>query len=177
MRMAALGTVGLLLFLPLSGAMGQGAPRMGYVDIQRILARSAAGAAAREQIERDKAAMQKDLDGKQAEMTKLEDELSKKGLLLSADARKEKQETLERKRRDFRRLVDDYQRDLDKRERELLQKVLQDLTGVIERYGKQKGFQIIFEKRSAGVVYGAAELDLTDEIVKVYDQEAGRAKK
>ncbi len=170
-------TLAAIILLVASGAAAQAPNRIGYVDVQRILARSSAGVAAREQIERDKASMQKDLDAKQTEMAKIEDELTKKGMLLSADVRKEKQETLERKRRDFRRLVDDYQRELEKKERDLLQKVLQELTGVIERYGKQHGYLIILEKRSAGVVYGAGEADVTDEIVKVYDQEAGRAKK
>lgn len=170
-------TLAAIILLVASGAAAQAPSRIAYVDVQRILARSSAGVAAREQIERDKASMQKDLDAKQTEMAKLEDELTKKGMLLSADVRREKQETLERKRRDFRRLVDDYQRELEKKERDLLQKVLQELTGVIERYGKQHGYLMILEKRSAGVVYGAVEADLTDEIVKVYDQEAGRAKK
>ena len=35
-----------------------------YIDVQRVLARSAAGVAAREQLEREKAAMQKEMDGK-----------------------------------------------------------------------------------------------------------------
>ena len=176
LRMARTALVGILL-LPGAEAAAEAPTRIGYVDVQRVLARSSAGVAAREQVERDKASMQKDLDTKQAEVAKLEDELSKKGMLLSQEVRKEKQETVERRKRDFRRLVDDYQRELEKRERELIQKVLQELTGVIERYGKQGGYLLILEKRGAGVVYGAAEADLTDEIIKAYDQEPGRAKK
>jgi len=170
------GLIGITLLLT-AMAEAQSSTRIGYVDVQRILARSSAGVAAREQIERDKASMQKDVDGRRVELEKLREELEKKGLLLSAEARKEKQETLERKARDLRRLVDDYQKELEKKEQGLLQKVLQDLSGVIERYGKQRGYLMIVEKRGAGVVYGASEADLTDEIIKAYDQEMGRAKK
>ena len=170
------GLIGITLLLT-AMAEAQSSTRIGYVDVQRILARSSAGVAAREQIERDKASMQKDVDGRRVELEKLREEMEKKGLLLSAEARKEKQETLERKARDLRRLVDDYQKELEKKEQGLLQKVLQDLSGVIERYGKQRGYLMIVEKRGAGVVYGASEADLTDEIIKAYDQEAGRAKK
>ncbi|MBI4610695.1 MAG: OmpH family outer membrane protein [Candidatus Rokubacteria bacterium] len=175
-RVVQAGMIGLALLLGASAA-AQSPSRIGYVDVQRILARSSAGVAAREQIERDKASMQKDVDGKRTELEKLRDELDKKGLLLSPEARKEKQETLERKARDLRRLIDDYQKELEKKEQGLLQKVLQELSGIIERYGKQRGYLIIVEKRGAGVVYGASEADLTDEIIKAYDQEAGRAKK
>ena len=41
--------------------------RVAIVDIQRILARSVAGAAAREQLEKDKATMQRQLDGHKTE--------------------------------------------------------------------------------------------------------------
>ncbi|MBI2554377.1 MAG: OmpH family outer membrane protein [Candidatus Rokubacteria bacterium] len=103
-------------------AWAQGAARVAYIDVQRILARSSAGVAAREQLEKDKAAMQKDVDGKRGEVEKLREEIEKKGALLSADARKEKQETLERKVHDLRRIVDDYRAELERKEQGLLQK-------------------------------------------------------
>lgn len=158
-------------------ALAQNAARVAYIDVQRILARSSAGVAAREQLEKEKAAMQKEVDGRRGEVEKLRDELEKKGALLSADARKEKQDTLERKVRDLRRLVDDYRAELERKEQGLLQRVLVDISGIVERVGKQKGFLIIVEKRGAGVIYGSPEADLTDEVIKAFDQEAAKAKK
>jgi outer membrane protein len=137
-------------------AAGAGLSRIAYIDVQRVLARSAAGVAAREQLEREKATMQKEMDGKRVELEKLRDELEKKGALLTADARRDKQEQFERKRREG-----------------LLQKVLQDVSGIIERVGKEKGYYMIVEKRGAGVIYAATEADLTDEVIRVYDREAG----
>jgi outer membrane protein len=150
-----------------------GLQRIAYIDVQRVLARSAAGVAAREQLEREKATMQKEMDGKRVELEKLREDLEKKGALLTADARREKQELFERKRRDAARLADDFQKELEKREQGLLQKVLQDVSGIIERLGKDKGYYLIVEKRGAGVVYAAPDADLTDEIIRVYDREAG----
>jgi outer membrane protein len=150
-----------------------GLNRIAYIDVQRVLARSAAGVAAREQLEREKATMQKEMDGKRVELEKLREELEKKGALLTPDARREKQDQFERKRRDAARLADDFQKELEKTEQGLLQKVLKEVSGVIERVGKDKGYYMIVEKRGAGVIYAAAEADLTDEIIRVYDREAG----
>ena len=126
-------------------SMGGGGPlqRLAYIDVQRVLARSQAGVAAREQLEREKATMQKEMDGKRVELEKLRDELEKKGALMTADARREKQEQFERKRRDAARLADDFQKELEKREQGLLQKVLQDVSGIIEKVGKEKGYYLI----------------------------------
>jgi outer membrane protein len=148
------------------------AGKIAVVDVQRVLARSTAGVAAREQLEREKAVMQKELDGKRQELERLKDELDKKSQLMTADARKEKQEVFDRKRRDAARLVDDFQKELEKKEQGLLQKVLQDVSGVIDRVGKQRNYYMIVEKNRGGVVYLTAEADITDEVIRTYDQEA-----
>jgi outer membrane protein len=151
--------------------------KIGYIDVQRVLARSAAGVAAREQLEKERAGIQKEMDGRRQELEKLRDEIEKKGPLMAADARRDKQEQFDRKRRDAARAADDYQKELEKREAALLQKVLQEMGGVIERVGKEKNYFMIVEKRNAGVLYATADADLTDEVIRAYDREAGTKKK
>jgi outer membrane protein len=146
--------------------------KIGFIDVQRVLARSAAGVSAREQLERDKAGMQKEMDGKRKELEALRDELEKKGPLMTADARRDKQDQFERKRRDAARLADDFQKELEKKEATLLQKVLQDISGVIEKVGKERGYYLIVERRGATVLYAAPEADLTEEVIKAFDQQA-----
>ena len=154
-----------------------GPPKIGYIDVQRVLARSAAGVAAREQLEKERATIQKEMDGRRQELEKLRDEIEKKGALMTADARREKQEQFERKRRDAARAADDYQKELEKKEGQLLQKVLQEVGGVIEKVGKEKNYYMIVEKRNAGVLYAATDADLTDEIIRAFDRDAGGKKK
>ena len=151
--------------------------KIGYIDVQRVLARSAAGVAAREQLEKERATIQKDMDGRRQELVKLRDEIEKKGPLMSADARREKQDQFDRKRRDAARAADDYQKELEKKEGQLLQKVLQEVGGVIEKVGKEKNYYMIVEKRNAGVLYAANDADLTDEIIRAYDRDSGGKKK
>lgn len=152
------------------------ATKIGYIDVQRVLARSAAGVAAREQLEKERATIQKDMDSRRQELEKLREEIEKKGALMTADARREKQEAFERKRRDAARAADDYQKELEKKEGQLLQKVLGEVSGVIERVGKEKNYYMIVEKRNAGVLYAAADADLTDEIIRAYDLDGGKKK-
>ena len=73
-------------------------------------------------------------------------------------------ETLERRVRDLRRLVDDFEKDYQKKDRELMGKFLRELSGVVQKVGKEKGFTMIVDARGAGVIYGAPEADLTEEI-------------
>ena len=151
--------------------------RVGYVDLQRILARSQAGIQAREQLEKEKVGMQKQLDGHKVELDKLRDEIEKKGQLLSADARRDKQDQLERKLRDAQRLAGDLEKELQKKEQNMGAKILRELEGVFTKVGKERGYALILERRQAGVVYGAPEADVTEDVIKAFDDETRKAKK
>jgi len=170
------GTImmGLVLGLVLASAVEAAGAKIGYVDVQKVLVRSVAGAAAREQLEREKATMQKDVDTRRAEVDKLREELEKKGMVLAADAKREKEETLQRKVRDLRRLVDDFQKELERKEQGMTGRILQDLTSVIDKVGKERGYLLILEKRGASVIYGDPEADITEEVIKLFDQEKGK---
>ena len=168
-------TAALMLLLGGNVARSDAAgSRIGYVDVQRVIVRSVAGVAAREQLEKDKVAMQKDVDNRKVEVDKLREEMEKKGLVLSAESRREKEETLQRKVRDLRRLAEDLEKELQKKEQAATQKILQELTGIIEKMGKERGFLLIVERRSGGVIYGDPEGDVTDEVIKLYDQEKAK---
>lgn len=161
--------VGVMLAVCFAVTADAAGTKVAFVDVQKILVRSVAGAAAREQLEREKVTMQKEVDNRRVEVEKLRDELEKKGLVLSPEAKREKEEAFQRRVRDLRRLTEDYQKELEKKEQALTQRILQDLTGVIERYGKERGYLMILEKRGASVIYGDLEADVTEDIIKVYD--------
>ena len=163
------GTAVTVAQAPPAGGQAAGLQRIAFIDVQRVLARSAAGVAAREQLEREKATMQKEMDNKRKELETLREELEKKGALLTPEVRRDKQDLFERKRRDAARLADDFQKELERKESMLLQKVLQEVSGIIEKLGKERGYYLVVEKRGAGVIYASAEADLTDEIIRAYD--------
>ena len=174
------GAVAAWVGVPTTSAQTAAAPaqapvRVGFVDIQRVLARSSAGVAAREQLEKEKAAMQRQVDSQRGDIEKLRDELEKKGQLLSVDARREKQEQLERKVRDARRLVDDLQGTLQKKEEALLAKVLQDVSGLIQKVSKDRGYGLVLERQRSSILYATPESDLTDDVLRAYDDETKKA--
>lgn len=150
--------------------------RLGVFDMQRVLVKSTSGMAAREALERERAVMLKDVDGRRVELEKLRDELDKKGPLMTAEARREREDVFERKRRDFARLRDDYTKELEKKEQELLRRVLREVQGVIQQVASKGRYLVIIEKQY--VAYMAPNADVTDDIIRAYDQEAAaRGKK
>ncbi|MGH7321768.1 MAG: OmpH family outer membrane protein [Candidatus Rokuibacteriota bacterium] len=172
MRALGLLVAGMVALCLAAGA--EAASRIGFVDVQKVMVRSVAGVAAREQLERETAPIRKDIETRRAEIEKLREELEKKGLVLSADAKREKEEALQRRIRDYRRFAEDSEKELQRKAQVLEQRMLQELSGLIERFGKERGYLLILEKRGASVIYGDVEADLTDEVIKVYDQEKAK---
>ena len=73
--------------------------------------------------------------------------------------------------RDARRLVDDLQGTLQKKEEAMLAKVLQDVGGLIQKVGKEKGYALVLERQRSSILYASAEADLTDEVIRAFDDE------
>lgn len=158
---------------PLTSAPSGGPLKIMFVDIQRVIARSAAGIAAREQLERDKAAMQRQIDDRHRELERLREDFEKKGPLMTPTARREKLELLNKKRRDAARLAEDFAKDLEQQERDLTQVVLQEVFSVVTRVGKERALHLVLEGRiGTSLLYAGPDADLTDEIIRVYDQQA-----
>ena len=149
--------------------------KVGIFDMQRVLVKSVTGVAAREALERERAVMQKDVDGKRVELEKLKDEIDKKGPLMTAEARREKEDAFERKRRDYARLRDDSAKELEKKEKELLRRMYREIHSVIQQVGERGRFLAIIDKQA--VVNMAPAADVTDEIIRAYDQQQPKGTK
>ena len=151
-------------------AWGQEAIKIGYVDLQRALNESEAGKKAKESFKVEVDHMEQSLEKRKSEVEKLKDELEKKGLLL----REEERDTLERdyrqKLRDFERLYKDSQQELQIKDRDMTGRILEELRQVIQGMGEQGSYTVILEGNNTVVLYGAKAIDLTDTVIKTYNQ-------
>jgi outer membrane protein len=149
------------------GWASQATVRIGVVDIQEVLNKSQKGLAVKQKLDQERATRQKDLDAKQQEVMKLQAEFEKQAPLLSEQAKREKSEAIQRRTRDTVRIAEDANRDFDKRVREAEMDVTREILGVVQEYGKDQGFTLIFEHSM--VVFGSPAVDVTSEVIKRYD--------
>ncbi len=181
MRVAwlAAGTVlgGVAGFLPgaePAWSAATGAPevgRIGVVDMQAVITQSAKGQKARAQLQAETEAKQKDMNGREEEVRKLQADLERQKAVLSPAALREKEEGIQRRVREIRRLAEDGNRDLQKREAELVGEIQRDVLQVVTEYGKEKGYSLVLE-RSAGVWYVGERADVTKDIIDRFNAKA-----
>ena len=143
--------------------------KIGCVDPQRVLNECRAGKEAKGILDDLMKVRKRELQAKEDEIKNLQDELTKQ-LMISDEAKAKRDAEIKLKTEEYRKSVKEVSQELYKREAELTEPILRDIKDAIERLGKEKGFSIILTKND--ILYGADELDLTDEITKMLDEKS-----
>ena len=146
--------------------------KIGYVDLSKALNESNEGKKATKTLEELVAGKQAVLAEKEEEIKKLKEELEKQkqSPMFTADAMRDKEANLNKLVRDLQIKVNDYQEEVQKKEAELRTDIIKGLKTIINNYGEKEGFTIIFESRESGILYSQKNIDVTDEIIKKYNE-------
>lgn len=143
--------------------------KFGYVDLQRALNESEAGKAAKERFKVQVDRLQVDLKKKKDALDSMKEQLEKKASVMKPEEARNLESDYQKKLRDFERAYKDSQGELQQKDNELTVELLKELQVVIEQFGKDEGYSMIFEQSSSSVLYGAANLDLTEQIISRYN--------
>lgn len=166
MRKLLLAFFCLTLIAPAVHAQEQ---KIGYVNLQRALGESNKGKKARDEFKAQVDKLQASLKKRKDELEQMKEQLEKKATVMKEDERMELEDDYRKKLRDFERSYKDSQADLQKKDNDLTGAILGELQEIIANYGKSNGFSLILEASASSVLYGDEKLDLTDDIIKLYN--------
>ncbi len=171
MKKLLISVVALALAAPM---FAQTAPaRVAVIDVQRVLANSAAGKAASERLKKmqdDRVARAKQLDD---EMQKLDSDLNTKKLSLSEDKIADMQKQLSDKKIAAQRFQQDAEREMGEARDRALMELENKIKPVIDSIGKEMGLAAIFNKFESGLVYASDAIDITDTVIKRFNEAPG----
>jgi outer membrane protein len=106
------------------------------------------------------------------EVDALRKQISGAGDKLSDTERETRQQSLDRKERQLQRQAEDLKNDSQSESQQVFQTVAQKLYAFLQAYSQQHSYTAVLERGSdaAPVVwYAAANLDITDQLVKAYN--------
>jgi outer membrane protein len=86
-------------------------------------------------------------------------------MMLSQEAKLDKEAQYKRKVRDFQDMGQSYQRKLQQAEQSLSKPIIDKLLAVLQEYGKKNGYTAIFDKQASGLVFSQDNVDLTNTII------------
>ncbi|GAB4407060.1 MAG: hypothetical protein OHK0032_02270 [Thermodesulfovibrionales bacterium] len=151
--------------------------KIGYVDLRVALNESEAGKKAKAELESLIKAKQGAIEEKGKGIEKLKGELEKQASALSAEAKKAREEEIDRLMRDYQRLVQDSQAEVKKKENELTGTIIKGLREIIDKIGQEDGYSLILENVEGIILYSKKDLDITEKVIKRYNELTAKQKK
>lgn len=157
----------------LSGAaFAQQAQKIAVINIQSAIINTKDGQKANAKLESEYEPKKKDFDSRNAEITGLQDQLNKGGTLMSEDKRNTLVRDIDEKKRRLERDLSDARDEMQKEQQDLLGNLGQRIMAVIEKYAKDNGYALVLDDSapSTPVLYTSTAIDITQDIVNLYDK-------
>ena len=158
---ALLLTLGLLLPPAMAGAAEL---KVGIIDGMDIISKSADGKKAQANVQRKMQELSKPVEVRRQEMAKLMGEYEKQATVMKEDARKRKEEELNKKMEEFRKTGADAERQLAQFQEKELAPIFQKLENAVKSVAQDMKLDIVFDKRQSGLLYMNPSLDVTDKV-------------
>jgi len=160
----------IVILLTHNVALGEDFIKVGLIDIQRCLEESKEGQKVLGLLKKKKDVLQRQLDTKQKKLLELRKELEKQSMMLTMNAQEDKRRIIERKTRELEYFFKDLNEDMRKAQEKEKKRMLKELGKVIEKIGSEENFTLIIEKRAGGVLYWADSIDITEKVIRAYEQ-------
>ncbi len=159
----------LLLAAAAPPTFAQTVSKIGVINSQEVLEKSAEGKRVIARLQEKDKSNQAAVDKLDSEITALQTRLNTGRLTLTEEQLYNLNADLNKKQTDRKRIAEDATRDFQDLQVKLFNKVQSELIPIIDQLGKEKGIEIIFDLVKSGAVYFNPTIDLTAEVIKRYD--------
>jgi outer membrane protein len=144
--------------------------RIGVLDIQRCIAESNEGKRISASLQKDLEAMQQRYNEAQQELSELQEEIEKQSLMLSLDAKENKQKEYNKKVRDLNYLAQDLNEEASKSQDDAKRAILMELEVIVQGVAIEQNLDLILEKLGSGVLFYTESLDITDQVIEEFNE-------
>jgi outer membrane protein len=162
------GAISLLIIM--SSIVGQAASiiKIGVLDLQKALNATSEGLVAKERLRKKHEIKQQQVDAKKAELDSLEEKI--KSPVLSEEAKTELEKEYRRKRAELIDFVTNAKEEEEKENQQLSARILEGLVVIAQEIAEKEKFTLILEKSGSGIIFSEPGMDLTERLVKIYNQ-------
>ena len=119
----------------------------------------------------------KEFATRQNEIAQLEQQLAKAETVMSDEKKGDLARSIDEKKRRLQRDTEDAEEELQGEQQKMLQGLAQRMSAIVEKYAKDNGYSLVIEtgNPSTPVVYAATAIDITKDMIALYDKAAAPA--
>jgi outer membrane protein len=175
-----LGALAVLWLAPVPGLRAQApgasaasAPaKIAVLNVRNAIVATAEGKQAQAQLQSQFAPKQNDLQNMQKQIEDIQRRMSEGARTLSDEEKAKLQRQGELLTRRLQRNNDDLNEELNAAQGEIVDGIGRKMLEVLDRYSRENGYTVVLDTSAQGspVVYGSSQSDITQDIVRLYDQ-------
>ncbi len=158
-------------------APAQNPGKVGVINIQGAIISTKDGQKAAGEIQSRFNPKKAELDRRQGELGQLQDQLNKGRNTLSEEAQQKLVREIDQKTKSLNRDTEDARAELDQEQQKLMGELFSRIQVVLDKYAKDNGYTLILDISSpqTPVMYASNTIDITREIIDLYDKNAPSA--
>ncbi|MGO9241522.1 MAG: OmpH family outer membrane protein [Bryobacteraceae bacterium] len=158
-------------------APAQTPSKVGIINMQGAMLATKDGEKARDAIRAKFEPKAKDLEGRMAEITRLQDQFNKGANTMSAEAREKLSRDIDDKKKKYQWDSEDLQNEVQQEEQKMVNEIGQRMVAIVDEYSKANTLAIVFDVsgQQSPVLWAATGVDITTQIVEGYDKKYGGA--
>ncbi|MCP4717907.1 MAG: OmpH family outer membrane protein [Desulfobacteraceae bacterium] len=143
--------------------------KIGVITFEKIIKESSAGKLTQKELRKKGEEFQGKLKKEKDSLDAISKAFEREALVLSPEKKREKERDFRIRVNDFKKMQEDYTKELRRIEIELINKIQKDVFEIANDMGKEEGFLLIIERKTAGVIYMPSNVDITDKIITKYN--------
>ena len=146
--------------------------KVAIIHVQNAILQTKDGQKAAAELQGRFAPKKADLDKKQADIAALQDTLRKGSATMSEDAKAKLMRDIDANNKSLQRDTEDAQADLDQEQGKIMQELGNKVMAVLEKFATANGFSLVIDVSNpqTPVLWASQTIDITSDIVKLYDQ-------
>jgi len=147
---------------------------VGIINIQAAMIGTKDGQKAASELQARSAPRQKELEKKKADIEVMREQLNRTSNTASEDAKRKLMADIDTRTKSFNRDVEDAQAELDGEQQKGLSELGGKMMQVIEKYARDSGYAVVIDvsAQQTPVVYASSSVDITKDIIELYDKNA-----
>jgi outer membrane protein len=152
-----------------------GSMKIGVINVQVALQSTAEGKAAAAELQSKFAPRQTELDDMRKQIEDLQTRLRNGQTTLSDEEKARLTREGDSLTRTYQRKQQESQDDFNDAQQEIVNTLGRKMMDVLDKYSKEGGYAVILDTsaQQSPIVFAAAQIDVTEEIVRLYDQTYG----
>jgi outer membrane protein len=165
----------VLLLVPGVWAQSSGATptaKVGVISVQVAIQSTAEGKQAASELQSQFAPRQTELDNLRKQIEDLQTRLRTTSNTLSDEEKARLAREGDQLTRTYQRKQQDSQDDFNEAEREIVDRIGRKMIDILDKYSKENGYSVVLDTsaQNTPVIYAANTVDVTQDIIKLYDQ-------